>query len=269
MKNALYILAVVAIAAAAFLGFQVKGKTEEQVTELDDLTSKNKVLTDNIEERSSERELSTNARDTARSEKDETVAQLQAARSKFGTLKRTLADVEVRLDEAQRRNENYDTFILSLKEQIPGGGGDIRVEDVPTLVNGLREERKQKEASLEELDIVREGLNKDVVKLTDQAAKTSEKIDDSKARVAGNRFEARVTSVNNKWGFLVIGAGEKSGLTGESKLLVKRGNRLVGKVAISKIEPNLAIAEVVRGSMPEGARVQAGDRVILEEVRSN
>ena len=37
----------------------------------------------------------------------------------------------------------------------------------------------------------------------------------------------------------------------------------------SKLEPNLAIAEVVRGSMPDGAVVQSGDRVILEEVRSN
>lgn len=269
MKNALYILAVIAIAAAAFLGFQVKGKTETQLAMQEDLLAQNTNLSNTIVERSEERELSTNARDTARSEKDETVAKLQAARSKFGTLKRTLADVDVRLDEARSRNEKYDVFIASLKEQIPGGGDDIRIEDVPTLVNGLREERKQKEASLEELDVVRGRLSKDVVKLTDEANRTATKIDDSKARVAGNKFEARVTSVNNKWGFLVIGAGENSGLTGESKLLVKRGNRHVGKVAISKIEPNLAIAEVVRGSMPEGAVVQAGDRVILEEVRSN
>lgn len=267
MKNILYIVAVIAIAAAAYFGFQTKKELTKQLEAQSELKEQNRQLSSTIQNESEVREVSRNARDTARSEKDETIATLSAARAKAGDLKRSLAEIDVRLDEANKRNENYETFIASLEQQVEGD--NIRIEDVPTIVTSLREEQKQKEKEVEDLDLAREKLNNEVVKLKSDVERTSGKIAESKARVAGNRFEARVASVNNRWGFLVIGAGEKSGLDGNSKLIVKRGGKFVGKVAISRIEPNLAIAEVVRGSLPDGAVIQAGDRVILDEVRSN
>ena len=58
----------------------------------------------------------------------------------------------------------------------------------------------------------------------------------------------------------MIGAGEKSGLTGESRLLIQRDGRLLGKLLISKLEPNTAVADVEPGSLRNGVVLQAGDR---------
>ncbi|MEJ6560484.1 MAG: hypothetical protein QNL77_08070, partial [Akkermansiaceae bacterium] len=95
------------------------------------------------------------------------------------------------------------------------------------------------------------------------------KIAESKARVNGNTFRATVSSVNNEWGFLVIAAGEKSGLAGDSKLLLVRNGRLLGKVLISSLEANQAIAEIAPGSMATGVRPQLGDSVILADTAAN
>ncbi|MDB4355224.1 hypothetical protein N9Z55_04935, partial [Akkermansiaceae bacterium] len=85
----------------------------------------------------------------------------------------------------------------------------------------------------------------------------------------GNTFQATIVAVDNDWNFVVIGAGEKSGLTGDSKLLIQRDGRLLGRLLISKLEPNTAVADVEPGSLRNGVALQAGDQVILESVSSN
>ena len=266
MKNLFYILAVVAIAVAAFFGWQVKGKHEEKITERKDLVVQNKKLSGNIEDRRQDRKVATDEMNSARDSNNEAIANLEATKARFTGLKRKLSEVETRQEEADSRIQKVDQFIAEIKEQVPG---DIRIEDVPQIVSDLREEEKTKNKALEELDLVREKLNREVVKLKDEILRTGGKIAESKKRVSVNDFEASVSAVNNEWGFLVIGAGEKSGLTGQSKLLVKRSGRLVGKVAISNIEANQSIAEVVPGTFAKGVVVQPGDRVILETVNSN
>jgi len=266
MKNLFYILSVVAIGVAAFFGWQVKDSNAEKIERRDVLFAKNKKLTDNIEEQTENKKVATKTMNVARDDKNEAIAKLDKAKADAGALKRTLAEVEARQEEAAARINKVDKLVAEIKEQVPG---DIRIEDVPGIVSDLREEEKSKNKALEELDLIRTKLKGEVTKLKDEIVRTSGKIADSKERVGNNDFEASVSAVNNEWGFLIIGAGEKSGLTGDSKLLVKRGGRFVGKVAISSLEANQAIAEVVPGSLGKGVVVQAGDRVILEDVRSN
>jgi len=259
-------LAVVSIAAAAFFGWQVKSAHTDYIGKREGLQDRNKKITGKIEEQTKNRAISEKQRDVALDAKEEAVARLDSAKSNYTGLKATLSQADTRLDEANARINKVDKFIAELKKQVPG---DIRIEDVPDIVKDLREEKKQKDKTLEELDIVREKLQKDVVKLKDSIVRAAGKIEESKKRVAANDFEASVAAVNNDWGFLIIGAGENSGLTGQSKLLVKRAGRLVGKVAISSLEANQAVAEVVPGSLGKGVVIQAGDRVILEEVNPN
>ncbi len=266
MKNLFYLLAVISIGVAAFFGWQVKANTEDKITKRDDLINRNKIQTSKINEQTENRKLATKERDASRDAKNIAVAELDKSKSDFGILKRTLSEVEARQEDANARVEKNEQLLAEIKQQVPG---DIRIEDVPQVVNDLREEEKAKNKSLEELNLVHSKLDKEVIKLKEDIVRTSGKIQESKKRVGNNDFEASVSAVNHDWGFLVIGAGEKSGLTGESKLLVKRSGRLVGKVAISALEANQAIAEIVPGSFAKGVVVQAGDRVILESVNPN
>ena len=88
-------------------------------------------------------------------------------------------------------------------------------------------------------------------------------------RIDRNAMEARVTAVNQDWGFLVIGAGSNSGFTPQTTLLVKRDGRLIGRVNPSAIEPTQTIAEIDLKSLAPGVRLQAGDRVIVSKPAGN
>ena len=152
-----------------------------------------------------------------------------------------------------------------IKELFP----DTEIEDVPEMFEGLQATKRKLDKELEEQEIVKDGLTREVGKNNDEINRVGIKIADSRARVLGNDFQATVTSVSSEWDFLVIAAGEKSGLAGDSRLLVQRGGRLLGKVAISSLEANQAVAEIVPGSLAPGVVIQPGDQVILEKVKSN
>ncbi|MDA7868072.1 hypothetical protein N9A62_03650, partial [Akkermansiaceae bacterium] len=117
--------------------------------------------------------------------------------------------------------------------------------------------------------LVKKRLEDEVAKNLAETSRIVEKINQSIERVEGNTFQATIVAVDNDWNFVVIGAGEKSGLTGDSKLLIQRNGRLLGKLLISKLEPNSAVADVEPGSLKNGVALQPGDQVILESVRSN
>ena len=267
MKNIFYILAVIAVGAAAFTGWQVKDKTTERIGVRVDLRDKNAVQSKSIDKRKEEKAEAITATDTSRSEKDETVAKLDSAKSNSGALDRTLAEQEERLASENQRAADVDKIIAEIREQI--GDPNVEIEDVAGIVEARKEEKKAKDKALEELELVRANLEKTIAATKADIERKGTKIDESKARIRGNNFAATVATVDNEWGFLVINAGEKSGLAGDSKLLLTRNGRLLGKVLVSSLEANQAIAEIVPDSLPPGVRAQAGDVVILEDTAAN
>jgi peptidoglycan hydrolase CwlO-like protein len=266
MKNILYILAVVAIGAGAVFGWQVKEKTAKQLDDLGDLKVVTSNLSKSITVKEGEKTVSIDSNKEARSAKDEAVASLETAVGKMGELQKTLDEEASRLEEQQARISEIDKLIAEIKKSV---GEDIELEDIPGIVSDLEEKKKSKDKQLSELELVRENLEKSVAKSQAEIARVTTKISESKARVRGNTFSATVTSVNNEWGFLVIAAGEKSGLAGNSKLLLVRDGRHLGNVLISSLEANQAIAEIVPDSMAVGVRPQPGDSVILADTAAN
>jgi hypothetical protein len=65
----------------------------------------------------------------------------------------------------------------------------------------------------------------------------------------------------------VLSIGDKAGLKSGVQMIVVRGNQAIGKVRVTSVEPNTAIADVLPGSMARGQSVQAGDTVIYEGSR--
>ncbi|MGJ8696119.1 MAG: hypothetical protein ACSHYF_07360 [Verrucomicrobiaceae bacterium] len=266
MKNILYIIAVVAIAAAGVFGWQVKSKTEEKIEARNALKAQNTQLTKTINTETDNKKAAEEATAAAQSGKDEAVASVDNAKAKEGDLKRTLDQEESRLASEKARVAKVDKFVAEIKKQLDG---DVELDEIPGIVDALREEKNVKTKKVEELDLIREKLERNVTESQAEIVRVSNKIQESKARVSGNTFQASVASVNNEWGFLVINAGEKSGLSGDSKLILTRDGRSLGKVLISSLEANQAIAEVVPESIAPGVRPQPGDSVILANTAAN
>jgi len=265
MKILLHILAAAAIVAAGFFSWQVKEKYATKISDRDEIKRSNKVLDQNIRDKEEDKKGAEADKQAANDQKEEVFAEYEISQAKGKRLGRELEEVQEVFSAAKADQEKIANIMKEIKELFP----DTEIEDVPQVFEDLQATKRKLDKVFEEQEIVKDGLIKEVGKNNDEINRVGNKIAESRTRVLRNDFQATVTSVNSEWDFLVIAAGEKSGLAGDSRLLVQRGGRLLGKVAISSLEANQAVAEIVPGSLAPGAVIQPGDQVILEKVKSN
>ncbi|MEJ6580510.1 MAG: hypothetical protein QNL68_12015 [Akkermansiaceae bacterium] len=265
MKPLFYVLAVVAIGAAGFFGWNVNKEHAEQLIARNELITKNKNLSADINKQEGLKKEADDALKVSQSESALAEQGLKAAKSNFEGFERTLDEISGLLEEANAEEAQVTKVKDSLQLLFP----DVELEQVPKVFADLSDQQKKLTAESEELQGFKERLENDVAKNKADIVRIEEKIVESRNRVAANTFQATVTAVDNDWDFVVIGAGEKSGLSSDSRLLVQRGGRLLGKLSINKLEANRAIADVVPDSLRAGVVLQPGDQVILEKTLSN
>jgi hypothetical protein len=69
----------------------------------------------------------------------------------------------------------------------------------------------------------------------------------------------KITFVDRTWNFVVLDIGESDGVVPNGELIVYRGRNFLGKVKVTKVDPNDAVAEIlpdVKGN------IQIGDAVL-------
>jgi len=76
--------------------------------------------------------------------------------------------------------------------------------------------------------------------------------------------KGNVGAVNTEWGFVVVNMGSNQGVTVDSKLLVKRGLQMIGKVNIIQINPNQTVADINPNDLIPGQQILPGDTVVFE-----
>ena len=267
MKETLtYSLAIVAIAVSGFFGWNAKEKYVEKTKERIILESENKTLSANIEREEGNKDAATQAKELALEEKSKAKAELELAKSQAGEFADTLDSVSGDLEVAAAEKKKKS---MLLWKRSAGGFLGSNWRKFPRVVKDMEANQKRLVGEEEDASLVKKRLEEDIAKNLAESSRIVEKINQSIKRVEGNTFQATIVAVDNDWNFVVIGAGEKSGLTGDSKLLIQRDGRLLGRLLISKLEPNTAVADVEPGSLRNGVALQAGDQVILESVSSN
>ncbi len=265
MKSLFYLLSVVAIGAAGFFGWTAKENYTQQLSDRDDLITKNRQLSESIAEKEDEKGKATDARALALDEEAEKKAGLEAAASKEKEIRRTLDEYQSQLEEVVAEEATVDAGIQKVKDLFP----DIELDEVAGKVKAMEENEKKLISELEDLELFKTKLTEEVARNGADLVRVEGKVAESISNIKGNTFQATVTAVDSRWDFVIIGAGEKSGLTPDTKLLVVRGGKLVGKLSIHQLEANRAVADIDPGSVKLGSSLRRGDQVILEKVRSN
>lgn len=74
---------------------------------------------------------------------------------------------------------------------------------------------------------------------------------------------AKVVMHEPTWNFVVIDAGRESNVKESSEALVHRGDKLVGKVKISRVEENVCIGQILRDWTPPGESIRPSDGIIF------
>lgn len=266
MKFALPITAIVLTLVAAYFTLSQSEKFE-------------KIQTQRLENKATNARILANLSETQDSidvEKEtlkEVEQQLLVAKARVSTtesdtnaIKNKVADLDASLASQNAQFAQLQGRLDKLKEQL---GDDITLENIAAKAEEVEDELKEKREKIEELETLIVGAESNLDSNVEEMKQLANRIRVRSERIALNSMEARISAVDQDWGFVVIAAGSNSGFAPQTSLLVMRNGDLIGRVKPSAIEPTQTIAEIDFKTLAPGARIQPGDKVILAKPAVN
>lgn len=164
----------------------------------------------------------------------DTRAELEAAQNQIVALNATIEEKDAEIARAENRIQQLEQDTQNLQSQIDALNTQLAQKEDEIL--DLRTEIKTLEGIIDKLDQSR-GM----------------------ARLTG--LTGRVMAVNPDWNFVVLDIGQEQGLVPNTELHVHRADQLVGKVRVSSVEEQAAIADILKDW--ELSPVKEGDHVII------
>jgi len=269
MKAILHILPILVAAAAAFLSFSQAGKFKEvQELRLASLETEKAVSA----------ELSVvdkNLKDQRKLIADEkgilesTVANVSNFRSSNTALKNELSKIDQELETQTADFTQLEKAMEEVNSVTQSIGGDVSLDNLAEKIEEIEKSKSDKKARLEELETLASGAQKSLATARADADRVATRSAERSARISRNSMQARISAVDQNWGFVVIGAGSNSGFTPQTALVVVRDGQRIARITPSSIEPNQTIAEIDLKSISSGVRIQPGDQVILATPATN
>jgi len=259
MTKILFILSVVAMAFASVFAYQngraftqvrnsrasqdrqIKAERDGLVKVTDEITAVNVTVATTSQEVEAQNE------------------KLKAAKLKIAQIDNEAKQVE---DELKEKNGKMADLKEQLNKLPEGFNPQTIAEDLNKIKADIAELQNQADTKKKEVADA-EKKNADAEKVLEDI---SVKIETRKKSFERNAMSFKVVAVNSDWGFVVIDGGEKEGITPDTKLLVIRGTRTVGKLSILAVQGAKTIANVLTDSLAPGMSPAPGDRVILENL---
>ena len=263
MARVLLILSIVLTLVTAGLGFVAKQKVDALQSDMlgvkRDLSATKATLT------KTRTELDGTKKDLAdtKQQLDERVADLAKAKTELDNAQRDLAkanaDVEAKTKEM--------AAIQAQMKALEGSVGDVPVNQLAAKIKELSDSNTRLTTELNEAKQVADTLNERVRAQEEQIATKTREVDAYRNVTVRQGLSGRILAYNPGWNFVVLSIGDKAGLKSGVQMIVTRGNQMIGKVRVTSVEPNTAIADVLPGTVARGQSVQAGDTVIYEGAR--
>lgn len=178
---------------------------------------------------------------------------------------KSIADAKAKADALAQEADNQKPEL----EKITSRLDDLKVQIGQT---GSLDEVKDKLAQLQQEKAQMEeevsALRNQIAVAVERAENLSNQINTMRIReawqsagVIEDDFRSRVRSVDNDWGFVVLDAGNRSGVVSGAVLDVVRGGQQVGQLRVTNVEQNRAVADIIDGSVAAGNAIQPGDSV--------
>ncbi len=229
LRISLVVTLVTGLLAGAINFFHVKNKIERLRAELAAQTTVAQKAESELARTQGELAKTSVTLKVTKTDLDQTVSEKQAALASLSeqtslAKKRgaELATLKPQFEDAQRYLERYRVAGLE-PEQIVVAAGEIK--------------RLQKALDAAEKNSARLA----------QQVKLLKPIDGTAPVILPAGLTARVLSTDPKWRFLVLDAGAEEGVLANGELLVRRGDKLVGKARISRVEQDRCIANLMSG----------------------
>lgn len=261
LPKLLFVLSALALAGGTFLGFKNRQNfiaTRTAKIEINSQQVKPTLAKIDEEIANIGTEIGT-WKDAVASKKEKEVA-LANAQANLKSKNTDLSKVD---SDIQEKQTELTTLEAQLAQLLGSETIDTITAKIETLNQDIASLQTDKENAAKEHDVAKGKVSAQqstVASLRRASAERTKGINQ-------NALEGTIIATNQDYGFAVINIGENSGLTGASKLIVKRGNQRIGTLNITSVSANKTIADIDPESVTAGLAISPGDKVIVEKVQ--
>jgi len=266
-KKILYALSVLLAGAAAYYSFANKAKLEGQISLFEETRDK-KDSVEKTEDRTSKTLAETAAElEKADVRNAELIADMENMKSRETSMNKSKEEAQVKIDEAEARLANFAKVKAEIDEQLKGV--NVPWAQIPAEIKRQQEVRKKRGDDLDLLNEHIAKLTKDVADKRASNTRESDRLSKIRTKIARNAKVGAITSVNSTWGFVIVNLGtNNSNVTPQSKLLVTRNGRLLGRLTPNSVEASQTVCDLNARDINPGVRIQPGDQVTLADSSS-
>jgi len=266
-KKILYALSVLVAGAAAYWSFDNKAKLEAQISLFEDTRDK-KISVERTEGKTEKTLADTKATLQAADVKNaELIADMENMKARETSMNRSKEEAQVKIDEAEARLANFAKVKAEIDEQLKGV--NVPWAQIPAEIKRQQEVRKKRGDDLDLLNEHIAKLTKDVADKRASNTRESDRLSKIRTKIARNAKVGAITSVNSTWGFVIVNLGtNNSNVTPQSKLLVTRNGRLLGRLTPNSVEASQTVCDLNARDINPGVRIQPGDQVTLADSSS-
>lgn len=266
-KKIIYLLSVLVAGAAAYFSFEVKKDLEAEIALFDetrvkkDQVERNEDKTDGILKETEE------TLEAAEQKNAELIADMENMKSREGSMNKSKEEAQVKIDEAEARLADFAKVKAEIDEQLKGV--NVAWAQIPAEIKRQQEVRKKRGDDLDLLNEHIAKLTKDVADKRASNTRESDRLSKIRTKIARNAKVGAITSVNSTWGFVIVNLGtNNSNVTPQSKLLVTRNGRLLGRLTPNSVEASQTVCDLNARDINPGVRIQPGDQVTLADSSS-
>jgi hypothetical protein len=129
----------------------------------------------------------------------------------------------------------------------------------PDQVKALQADLKKAGEERDEISILKKGVEKQLAKTEAELAKYTK---DKEKVVEMPGLKGLVVAADGQWNFVVLDVGEAAGAKEGGIVMVRRGDKLIGKAKIITVEANRSVANLMSDWKQGDVAVAAGDSVL-------
>lgn len=223
-----------------------------------------------------EMRLSDNERADAKKQLEEMRLKLAKVKAEYNEFMALLDDLKTKSSgvaapksltlKVERQDEQIKKYEAEIAENVEAFEKvSVEISEAENYLSTTEAKVKTLEASREEVAVALEEAQVVLDETTKKFNELTEKDRQRNASLSQNSISSLITAVDGDWGFVVIKKHPRAEISESSSLIVVRGAEPLGRLSVESVERGRILANVIMSSMPAGARIRPGDRVILAE----
>jgi len=193
--------------------------------------------------------------DAIKQAKDDSDTKLVAANSKIDDLNTQLTTAQKQATDAGAALQTANNATKSAQDALDAIKKTLNGKSADELIAGAAKAESDLAAAQSEQKILQDQLQASQTQITD----LKDAINRSKTGTIPPGVSGKVTFVDRTWNFVVLDVGLSNGVVPNGELIVYRGRAFLGKVRVTKADPNDSVAEILPDSKGD---IQIGDSVL-------